>query len=203
MPVKKMTENGASIPPMTIKKARITLEGDSPLIVHAWDEKAKQEILDKQMKKAKQAKAAKDPDAMYEACFHRMPDGAYAFPSVAFKSAAVTACSHVADITKVAARGAFHIQGDLLPLSYSDIERRVDMVRIAMGTADVRIRPQFNGWSVSFIVRYNANVLSLDQIAILFDTAGFAVGVGEWRPEKDGSNGMFHVADVIEVNGDD
>jgi hypothetical protein len=27
----------------------------------------------------------------------------------------------------------------------------------------------------------------------LFNVAGFAVGVGEWRPERDGSNGMFHV----------
>jgi hypothetical protein len=28
----------------------------------------------------------------------------------------------------------------------------------------------------------------------LLNTAGFAVGVGEWRPEKDGQYGMFRVA---------
>lgn len=197
---KKATPNGADVLEMTIKKAVITLQGDSPLIVHAWDEKAKQQILDKQMKKARGAKEAKDPNATYEACFYRTPDGAYGFPAVAFKAAAVDACSHVSDITKVAARGAFHIQGETLPLTYESITRRSDMVRIAMGTADVRIRPQFNDWGVVFTIRYNANVLSLEQLATLFNTAGFAVGVGEWRPEKNGSNGMFHVVSAVEVS---
>jgi len=27
----------------------------------------------------------------------------------------------------------------------------------------------------------------------LFNVAGFAIGVGDWRPQKDGSNGMFRV----------
>jgi hypothetical protein len=30
-------------------------------------------------------------------------------------------------------------------------------------------------------------------------TAGFAVGVGEWRPEKDGQYGRFHVANAEEM----
>jgi hypothetical protein len=46
---------------------------------------------------------------------------------------------------------------------------------------------------VKFQVRHNPNVLSVEQIINLFNVAGFAIGVGEWRPQKDGSNGMFHV----------
>ena len=36
------------------------------------------------------------------------------------------------------------------------------------------------------------------QILNLFNTAGFAVGVGEWRMEKDGQYGLFHVAKMKE-----
>jgi hypothetical protein len=48
-------------------------------------------------------------------------------------------------------------------------------------------------------VRFNANVLSAAQIVNLFNTAGFGVGIGEWRPEKDGQFGMFHVATADEL----
>lgn len=47
--------------PMEVKRARIRIVGDSPLIVHAWSEKAKKEILDKQQKKAAKAKETRDP----------------------------------------------------------------------------------------------------------------------------------------------
>jgi hypothetical protein len=56
-----------------IETVHFKLVGDSPLIVHAWSEKAKRQMLDKQMKKATKAKEAKDPQADYEACFYRTP----------------------------------------------------------------------------------------------------------------------------------
>lgn len=71
---------------------------------------------------------------------------------------------------------------------------REDMVRVGMGTADLRYRPEFSEWRTKILVRYNTNVLSEAQILNLLNVAGFAVGVGEWRPEKDGQYGMFHVA---------
>lgn len=192
----------AIVAEMLIKRASITLKGDSPLIVHAWSEKAKREILDKQMKKAKSAKEAKNPDALFQEALYRMPGeyDIYGFPAVAFKSAAVDACSMVSDMTKVNARGAFHIQGDMIKLDYTELVQREDMVRIAMGTADVRIRPEFRNWSVNFEVRYNSGIISLDQLANLFNVAGFSIGIGEWRPQKDGSFGMFHVESAVNID---
>jgi len=75
---------------------------------------------------------------------------------------------------------------------------REDMVRVGMGTADLRYRGEFADWSAKLLVRYNANVLSESQILNILNVAGFAVGVGEWRPERDGMSGMFHVADEQE-----
>ena len=196
MAVKKPTAQ-ADILPIDIRRAVIVLASDSPLVVHAWSAKAQQEILDKQMKKPRQAKEAKDPDALYEECFYRTPDGRYGFPAIAFKAAAVDACSHVSDLTKVAARGAFHIDGEIVPLEdYTGPVRRQDMVRIAMGTADVRIRPEFPTWKATLHLRYNAGVLSLEQIANLFNVAGFSIGIGEHRPQRDGQWGMFPVVEA-------
>lgn len=181
------------LPEMDIQMLSFRLVGDSPLICHAWDTKAKQEMLDKQMKKAKQAKEAKDPDACFRASLYYTPDGRYGFPSVAFKSAAVDACSHIQGITKVVARGAFHIIGDMVEIE-GEPTMRQDMVRIGQGTADIRFRGEFRSWAATVTIRYNAAVISAEQIVNMFNTGGFAVGVGEWRPQKDGSFGMFHVA---------
>jgi hypothetical protein len=76
---------------------------------------------------------------------------------------------------------------------------REDMVRVGMGTADLRYRASFWPWSAIVRVRFNANVLSAAQIVNLFNTAGFAVGIGEWRMEKDGQSGSFHVATLKEA----
>lgn len=181
------------LPRLNLKEMEVRLIGDSPLICHAWSAKAKREMLDKQMKKAKQAREAKDPEKDFKESLYEHPEGGYGFPAVAFKAAAVDACSHIASLTKVAARGSFHIIGDMVKIEGTPTPRE-DMVKIAMGTADIRYRGEFRTWSCAFSLRYNANMLEPAQILNLFNTAGFAVGVGEWRPQRDGSFGMFHVS---------
>ena len=42
-----------TIPAIKVETMQLKLVSDSPLIVHKWSEKAKKEILDKQMKVAK------------------------------------------------------------------------------------------------------------------------------------------------------
>lgn len=180
------------LPQLNIQNITLTLKGDSPLIVHKWSEKAKKEILDKQMKKAKAKKEAKSPDKEFKESLYLLDNGKYGFPAIAFKAAAVGACSHIDGVTKVEARGAFHVVGEMVEIEGTP-EPREDMVRIGMGIADIRYRGEFKTWSCKLFIRYNANVISAEQIANLFNTAGFAIGVGEWRPSKNGMNGMFHV----------
>lgn len=179
------------LPAMRIEAVQLTLVGDSPLIVHAWSEKAKRQMLDKQMKRASKAKEAKDPEADYEACFYRTPDGHYGFPAIAVKSAMVGACRFV-DMKMTEARGAFHIDAEMLRL-FGAPRPREDMVRLGLGVADIRYRPEFPEWQMPVIIKFNASIISAEQIANLLNTAGFAIGIGEWRPEKNGSYGRFHV----------
>jgi len=183
----------ASIPKIVINTFQLRLVGDSPLLMHKWSEKALKEMEDKQAKKPRQAKEAKDPHQCYLDSIYRDAQGNAAFPAVAFKNAAVDACSHCEGITKVEARGAFHVVGNLVRIIGDHVMQR-DTVRLAMGVADLRYRAAFPDWSCVLDIRHNPNVLTMDQIINLFSLGGFAIGIGEWRPQKDGSYGMFHVA---------
>lgn len=206
----KNNEN-VSIPAINIQYATISIVGDSPLIVHKWSEKAKKEILDKQMKKAKtKGHDAKDPvrdfiDSLYwldgepeekteEGFAKAIQSGArFGFPSVAFKASAVAA-GYRSGVTKnlVSMYGAFHIDGEFVEIKGVP-EMREDMVRVGMGVADIRYRGEFKEWSATFQVKYNASAISLEQLVNLFNLGGFACGLGEWRPEKGGAFGMYHV----------
>ena len=90
------------------------------------------------------------------------------------------------------ARGAFHIIGELVRID-GEPRMREDMVRVGMGTADIRYRAGFPEWSTTITISYNAGVFTPEQIVNLFNQGGFGVGVGEWRPEKNGPFGRFHV----------
>jgi hypothetical protein len=120
------------------------------------------------------------------------PDGGYGFPAIAFKAAAVDAATFVDGITKVEMRGAFHINDELVKIEGSPAPRE-DVVRVGMGTADLRYRAEFKKWKTTLTIRYNSRAISAEQITNMFQNAGFAIGIGEWRPQKDGRNGMFHV----------
>lgn len=201
---------GFDIPRLDIQLMEVTIIGDAPLIVHAWSQKAKLEMLNKQMKKAQGPKQAKNPVEDFKASLYQTTDGGYGFPSVAFKAAAVEAVTSVSGLTKVAARQAFHVLGedvdrpgvfpgticrDNLVRVIGDKPRmREDMVRVGMGTADIRYRGEFWPWHAKLLVRYNKNALSEEQIINTINTAGFGVGIGEWRPQRDGDKGVFHVA---------
>jgi hypothetical protein len=197
----KANGNGKSLeielPPLDIRFMELTVEGDSGLISHRWSEKAKKQMLDKQMGKANPGKEPKNPQKDYEESLYELEESTqrkkkYGFPAVAFKAAAVGACRFVSGIKMTEARGAFHVMGELVPIDGSPVMRE-DMVRIGQGTSDIRYRGEFRKWKAKFRVRYNANALTAEQITNLFNVAGFGVGVGEWRPEKNGSYGMFHV----------
>jgi hypothetical protein len=174
---------------------RLRLVGTSPLIVHNWSAKAKKQMLDKQMKRASQGRAAKDPEQDYRESLYIRSDGSHGFPAVAFKEAAVRAGTYC-DMKMVFLRGAFHVDGDDLVRVEGEPEPREDMVRVGQGTADIRYRPQFPKWAVEVDVTYNSRALTAEQIVNLFEIAGFAVGVGEWRPEKNGQFGRFRVETI-------
>jgi hypothetical protein len=174
-----------------LQTRKLTIYGTAPLIQHKWSEKAKKQILDNQMKKAKEALAAKDPQQDYEDSIYKLPGGRYGFPAVAFKSAAVRA-GKLLGLPMTDARQMFFVVADEedLVIINGHPSPREDMVKIP-GTVDIRYRAEFREWSAVLTVRFNADLISEEQVMNLFESAGFSVGVGEWRPEKNGMFGTF------------
>jgi hypothetical protein len=182
---------------MALQRYDVPIIGTSPLIMHAWSSKAKEMMLAKQMKRATTGKEAKDPQRDFEESIYLGKDGLPAFPSIAFKAAAVDAAIAM-DFKKTNLRQAFHIEGDMVSILGDSPTPREDMVRVGMGTADIRYRAEFRHWGAFLRVTVNASMLSIEQLYNLFDAAGFGIGIGEWRPQRDGQFGRFKVADEAE-----
>ena len=211
------------IRPIEIEKVKMTIVGDSPLIEHAWSVKAKREMLEAQQgKKAGKKKEPKNPaydfvESLYwlsgkpevtnampeseieEQFCKAVENGAtFGFPVTAIKQAAISAAYRMGwSKDKVSLRGAFFIDSDengMVEIQGSVPEIREDMVRVGMGTADIRYRGEFKEWFAEITVSYNKNgQYSLENIVNMINAGGYICGIGEWRPEKDGQNGMYHV----------
>ena len=201
-----------NIPQLDLRFVTFRAVGDSPLIMHAWDPKTKQEMLDKMMGKAKsKIRDLKDPvrefiqsmywlegapeEATEKAFLKAIESGKakFGFPSVAFKASAV-AGGYRSGVTKdrVSMNGAFHIDGEYVQI-VGIPEMREDMVRVSNGAPDIRYRGAFNEWQAKITVKYNAGKISDEQVLTLFNIGGFACGIGEWRAEKGGMMGLYHV----------
>lgn len=214
--VKKATAEVIEIRPIQIKTFTVHIVGDTPLIMHAWSEKAKREMLEKQMKVTKtKSRDAKNPvedfiRSMYwlspmpkemtmEAFEEAIANGArFGFPITAFKQAAISAAYRMGWAKdKMSMRGAFFIDGDenqMLEIKSDAPIMREDMVKVGMGTADIRYRGEFRNWSADLNISFNENGQhSPEQIVNIINAGGYVCGVGEWRPERDGQYGMFHV----------
>jgi len=216
------------LPQIDLGVFTVNIVGDSPLIVHKWSHKAKEEMLGKQMKKASKGKDAKVPakdfvDSLYwlnedgtlletpqeipeelenitndtplEEIAKVIKKGRFGFPACAFKASAIDAGYQQGVIAKkTTARGAFHIIGEYAVIEGIP-EMREDMVQIGgmSKVADIRYRPMFKEWKTTLTIKYNKKAITPEQIMNLLNYGGFANGVGEWRPSKDGSFGTFHV----------
>lgn len=198
------TAASVQIDPIASERLRIPIRGTAPLIVHAWSEKAKRQMLDAQQGR-KKVKEIRDPQADYEASLYRTPDG-YGFPTLAFKAATVGAARFFGKAVRMTEirqfvffRGIPSAAKDqiLTPIT-GEPQMREDMVRVGMGT-DLRYRGEFIDWSAVLDVTYVTTALSRSSVLSLIDAGGLGVGVGEWRPEKDGLNGTYQIDTEQEI----
>jgi len=215
------------IRPLNIKRELVTIEGTTPLIVHAWSHKAKQAMLDKQRGKKVTAKheikipvndfaeslywltnepeLGKNDEEAERNVFGAINDGAkFGFPVTGIKQSIITGAYRAGlDVKQTELRGSFFLRGateastvELAEIEGDAPEMREDTVRVGglSKSADIRYRAEFRNWKIQMIMEYNADgKYSLEQLLNFVNYGGFCTGIGEWRPEKDGQNGMFRI----------
>jgi hypothetical protein len=180
-----------------IKTIDLTLVGrpGSPLVIHAFNEKAKQEIRDKQQKKAKKAKEERRPTEEFEAAKYVDAKGRECAPITALKKSIISAASAFEDVTKVGLRQAVFVDSianpgsALVPIETLDGKpakgiMREDAVTIGIDTRGLAYRPQYEEWKLRIRIEFNPRLVSEDQLLALVDQAGWGVGICEGRPER-------------------
>jgi len=196
--MKKETQKEIKVGGIVTGLIRIAIIGTSPLISHKFSKRAQEKILKKQMKIAEgpTGREARNPERDYEESLYVLEDGRYGFPISAFKNAAIDACPYMDNFKKTTTRGTFHIideHGNGLTPIEGTPRMREDVVKL-FSSADLRYRGEFpTGWKTTLLIKYNMNAISPAQLIQLFNAAGFGIGVGDWRPQRDGSYGMFEV----------
>jgi hypothetical protein len=190
-----------SIEQPKILEVALEVEGTADLIQNNFGQKSIEQMLRKHMGFSVQ-RENKRPRDVLEAAKIKNTDGRICVPAQAFKSAMITASTQVKGLKMKTLRTQLFVVGAAIPITYETETPRMDMVRTAgIGRQpDVRFRPAFGGWKARIVIQY-ADTLATQTVVDLLHRAG-KVGVGEWRPEKNGVHGTFRVCRHIDSAGE-
>lgn len=170
----------------------LEISGTAPLIQNKFSQKAIEEMLKKHMGLSVE-REKKIPSECVARATILNEDGRVCLPCTAFKKAMLTASAAVKGLKKTQLRSQLFVEGNSIPITFSRMVPRMDMVRTSglSRTPDVRFRPMFEDWKARLILQFS-EIMPVQTVVDLLSRAG-SVGVGEWRPEKDGNFGTFEV----------
>jgi hypothetical protein len=194
------------------------LVGQSPLICHAWSEKAKREMLAKMVKAVKMSKEERRPDEEFTSSLYDMGGGNYGFPVTAVKKAILSIAHKDKGIAKTSVMAGLWLDFQIIQqrpalagalcdmpivrIHGSKPQMREDMVRIkgrGGSTANFAYRAQFSQWAMCLSGKLDPEQVPIEVLSWLIEGAGMATGLGDWRNEKSGVFGAFRLASPEEA----
>ena len=159
----------------------------------------------------------RDPQADYVSSLYEMEPGVYGFPAMGIKNCILASAHKDKGIARTAVMSALWIDAEmvrarpalagaicdmpLIRIVGTAPEMREDMVKIGSGlnkTATLSYRGQFTVWGMKITGRFNSDVITPEALAFLISQSGMECGLGEWRNERKGLFGAFHLADASE-----
>lgn len=192
---KKKVNNKAAVrttvqlPDFDIQQMEVRVTGISPLVANKFSEKAKTQMREKHEGIAVKNKKheVRKPFEEVEAARHRSVAGWEGFPAAGFKAAIIRGGKMIGQVMKDAQTSIF-IKADCEETQLVRIDgksrMRTDMVRIGMGVAQVRYRPEYPQWSATLVIEFNRGMISREQILQMIRAGGYGCGIGEMRPER-------------------
>jgi len=170
-----------------LKQVKVTIKGDSPLLMHAFP-MVPIEAIEK-----------RSPEEQAELSAYRDPETRELYiPGVAIQRALVGAAAYSkgkgrASLQKVAA-ACLIVSPERVSLGVRDfvIDSRPVVVPATKGRV-MRHRPKLDTWQVAFQIDYDDNLLMEKQVRTIVDDMGSRVGLLDFRPEKKGPFGRSKV----------
>lgn len=190
------------VTPPRFHQATFTLVGVSPLVVHRFSQKVKQELLQKQLEgkaaKSKKVREPMDPEQLFNDARYRSAEGWDGFHAGALRNALISACRLVGFKMTLAKLSIFVIAdgSDALepqiPLVriYGEPKMIQDLARVETGQPYVTVRAAYYPWTAMPTLSWDADQFSATDVANLLSRVGIQVGLCEGRPDSRHSAGL-------------
>ncbi len=185
------------------------LNGTTPMLVHAFGQKSFTQMLEKMCgcradgSPLDKDREPKDLEAEFQNAIARNKRGEHAIPIRWIKAGMLSAASagNKAINGSALRRGVF-VLGFTTPIltpegkKFSDPAKQIDIVRVGSWSnrvPDVRARPRYDEWMIEIALRVFPSQIPLQHVAWALDAMGKLVGLGDYRPEKEGTYGQFEI----------
>jgi hypothetical protein len=185
-----------------IRQFKITIIGESGLICNRKDPDIDFGVT---RGTPRNVREDRNPDAEAQATLYEMEKkrGAaqeYGFPLTGLKKSMVTSTDWRAlGVSQAMLRKAifFHPHpggyGVLLKVTGTH-EMRRDLVKLKGGGSQIRFRSWFPTWQIrDLLIDYDADLIEGQAVVNMIERGGRSIGIGDWRQEKDGVFGRYHV----------
>jgi hypothetical protein len=198
------------ITPPNFQRLAIKIRGTTPLVINRFSAKAMEMMRKAQeagsTSRSRKTREAKDFDALFEGAKHISDDGWEGIHAAAFRNGAISAC-RACGFKMTHAKLAFTVEQDgfdrvdgapLVRLTEGEAEQWVAPTRNATGVIDLRCRPMYREWGATLRIRYDAGMLTGDDVVNLVARVGLQVGIGEGRPDSKMSAGLgFGLFEIV------
>jgi len=190
--------------------AEFEIIGTSPLVIHRFSAKTKQEMKQKmetgKAASSKKKREAKNTDDTSQESRYISKEGWDGFHAGAIRSAMISACRLVgfkmtlAKLSLFVVNDGWDAKEPQIPLIriYGKAEKQEDIARVETGQPYVTIRAAFYNWKSKLKIRWDADQFTIEDVYNLLIRVGMQVGLCEGRPDSKKSVGMgWGLFDVI------
>jgi len=218
MTAKAQSEQTLTIAAPNFQTACFRIIGTAPYVQRQFSQKSQNIIRQKHEAGGTAGSRGKtrtrqDFDQDYIEAQHRADDGWTGIPAPALRSAMVSAC-RTAGFVMTRAKLAVFVEADgfdaadqtpLVRITKGEPRRYDAYGRDAKGGTQVMSRPMWReGWESIVRITFDADMLTLEDVANLLTRAGRQVGIGEGRPDSKKSAGCgwgtFTIGEEVEAS---
>lgn len=197
---------------LQVKRATITIEGDSDLVLNKMNAPTTRSLMDARKDKAKKLEKPNPweeiitamhwyngtptdftEEGLIEAFQNNSPCISAFGLRKSFGDAVVR--NQVDNYsTKFFASVNIIAKGNLIPITFAEHFVDEKLMSPKKGAPVLARLNRFTGWKAQFAIQYLENVYSLEQIVSIINLAGFGVGIGSGRSS---GYGRYHVVSLI------